>query len=220
MSTEGSTRETPLQQKRLADALYVRSCLKEEMGQLEGLLSDVLAHKKVLLDILGLHRNADAMLDAYRPPHYITPCSLIRDVPVFAGEPPYLLAVYSLGYLPPPTMKGFYNFKNIYPVDYECKRIYRRHGGKEAGESDLIFYTCAIRNFGNRPILEITTDAGMHIKGRASEAFELLKRSFEFDIEFSSMVDFMGLNHPEIKKLIHEGCWNKKRELPPERVSE
>jgi hypothetical protein len=201
MNAGGSTKEAPSQQKRLVDALNARSSLRERIGECEAVLDEMQSHIKTLLDILRLHDGTSMMLD-YRPPQYVRPCSLIRELPIFIGEPPYLLAVYSLGQLPPPNTKGYYNFKNIYPVDYECKRIYRKHGGEEA-ERELIFYTCAIRNIGNRPVLEVTTDAGLYIKGKINEAFELLKDSFEFDIEFSSILDFIGLNHPKIKELIH-----------------
>ncbi|WEL39672.1 F/Y-rich domain-containing protein [Encephalitozoon hellem] len=202
MNCEESGKECSLQQKRLMSALKRRDLLREEMEKTGQALRRLEAHRRALVDVLRIY-DGRMEIDAgrYRPAYRVD----LRDSKGLIHVPGerHHLVIYSLGRIPTPSMKPFYSQKNVYPVDYMCKRAYYRGGGGFPTGKDMALYTCTVRNVCSKPLFEIT-EGDLCIRGKAGEVFNAFRSLFPEGIEFTSIVEFFGLNNMHVRKLISE----------------
>lgn len=199
-------RECSAQQRRFLDALGARSEAMESLERINRELRELDVHRDTLLDVLRMQSSRAAAGDS-RQMHSQTfrPCEVVRDSPLHIKGERYPLAVFSLGRIPTPSMRPFYNNKYIYPIDYMCKRVYYRHRLSGENVTDLALYRCTIRNVQCKPMFEIVQDGDLCIRGRASDVFSTFKGLFPVNnIDFANLQDFFGLNNPEIKRLLVE----------------
>ncbi|AFN83906.1 hypothetical protein EROM_100900 [Encephalitozoon romaleae SJ-2008] len=202
MNGEESGKECSMQQKRLMGALRRRDFLKEEMEKIGQDLQKLEAHRRVLVDILRIcDGRMEIDVNRYRPVYKID-LSHSKGL-IHIPQEKHHLVIYNLGKIPSPSMKPFYSQKNVYPVDYMCKRAY--YGKRDellAGKREVL-YTCTIRNVCSKPLFEIT-EGDLCIRGKAGEVFNAFRSLFPEGIEFTSIIEFFGLNNLHVRKLISE----------------
>ncbi|ADM12422.1 uncharacterized protein Eint_100960 [Encephalitozoon intestinalis ATCC 50506] len=198
---EESGKECSKQQKRLAEALRRRDGLKEEMEKVRQDLQKLEIHRRVLLDMVRIGNGGmEIDVNRYRP-IYKAEVEGAKGLIHVPGER-YHLAIYNLGRIPMASMKPFYNQKNIYPIDYMCKRAYYKSRGSPGGDGYAL-YTCTIRNVCSKPLFEIS-ERDLCIRGKAGEVFNAFKSLFSWEIEFGSITEFFGLNNLYVRRLISE----------------
>ncbi|KMV65254.1 hypothetical protein M970_100940 [Encephalitozoon cuniculi EcunIII-L] len=202
MNGEESGKEWLAQQRRLVEALRGRDFLRGEVEKVEQNLQKLEAHRRTLVDVLRIcDGRMEIDVNRYRSVYTID-LSHTKGLVHVPGERHHLV-IYSLGRIPAPNMKPFYSQKNVYPIDYMCKRAYYRGGAHFSTARDAVLYTCTIRNVCSKPLFEIA-EGDLCIRGKAGEVFNVFRSLFPKGIEFANIVEFFGLNSPHVKRLIGE----------------
>lgn len=207
MSGEERKSEWSVQQTRLVEALRARDELQQGIRKVNEEIRRLGRHSRVLVDMLRI-RDGKMEIDVerYGEVYGASPWQG-RSIVHVPGER-YHLAIYNIGRIPTPSMKPFYSQKNVYPIDYVCKRAYYRGGAGVSGAADAVLYTCAIRSVCNKPLFEISSE-DMCIRGRAGEVFNAFRSVFGREVGFGNLGEFFGLSNPWVRRLMSEqsGFW-------------
>lgn len=120
--------------------------------------------------------------------------------PVIFDSKKEIFVLMNLGRMPDANQTEFYNSNFIYPVNYRIERIYKNY---RSDQSNLLVYTCLIRNKENKLIFEVYDCDKLLVSGRRN-CWKTFKDIAHMNNTNIQLEDFFALSNRKIQLMIEE----------------